>query len=150
MTPNELKIENSMKVVFNARKKDLPCDQLHRLFMSVGWSDDCSQNPELLKNFNKPFINSFLVISAWSNERLVGAVRVLSDKIIRSVIYDLLVDPKYQDKGIGKELVKRCIEHFPDSEWLVPTTSDKVIYYEKLGFKISKDSFLTIPSKWQK
>jgi len=24
--------------------------------------------------------------------------------------------PEYQNKGIGKELVKRCIEHFPNCE----------------------------------
>lgn len=117
--------------------------------MSAGWSDDCSEMPGLLKNFNKPFINSTLVVSAWENERLVGAVRVLSDKIIRSIIYDLIVDPEYQNRGIGKELVKRCLKSFPDSEWLVCTTHDKTGYYVKLGFQVDNGCFLTIPSKWQ-
>jgi ribosomal protein S18 acetylase RimI-like enzyme len=90
-----------------------------------------------------------LVVSAWENDRLVGVVRVLSDKIIRSIIYDLVIDPEYQNKGIGRELVKRCIEHFPDSEWTVQTTEKIACYYEKTGFKIYKDVFLSIPSKWQ-
>lgn len=58
------------------------------------------ETPEMIQNFILPFINSTLVVSAWHEERLVGVVRVLSDKIIRSIIYDLVVDPEYQSKGI--------------------------------------------------
>ena len=137
-----------MIIIYNDMKKDLPAEQLYRLFKLVGWADG-PETSDLLKFFNMPFINSTLVISAWENDRLVGAVRVLSDKIIRSIIYDLIIDPDFQNKGIGQELVKRCIEHFPDSEWLVQTTDKISSYYEKLGFKINNDSFLSIPSKWQ-
>lgn len=135
-----------MSVVYNDTKKDLPSEQLQKMFVSVGWSDG-SETLDMIKNYNIPFINSTLVISAWENDRLIGAVRVLSDKMFRSIIYDLLVLPEYQNKGIGKELVKRCIEHYPDSEWLVQTTESISSYYEKIGFKINKDVFLNIPCK---
>jgi len=135
-----------MNIVYNDSKKDLPSEQLHELFVSAGWSDG-SDTADMIKNYNLPFINSTLVISAWDNDRLIGAVRVLSDKMFRSIIYDLLVLPEFQNKGIGKELIKRCIEHFPNSEWLVQTTEKISGYYEKFGFKINKDVFLSIPSK---
>ena len=103
----------------------------------------------MLKNFNIPFVNSTLVISAWENERLVGVVRVLSDKIIRSIIYDLVIDPEYKNRGTGRELVKRYIEHFPNSEWLVQTEKHISGYYENIGFKPYEDVVLTIPSIYQ-
>lgn len=137
-----------MNIIYNDVKKDLPSEQLHRLFKLVGWADG-PETSDMVEYFNMPFINSTLVISAWENDRLDGAVRVLSDKIIRSIIYDLVIDPEFQNKGIGRELVKRCIEHFPDSEWTVQTTEKISCYYEKIGFKIYKDVFLSIPSKWQ-
>ena len=135
-----------MNIIYNDTKKDLPSEQLYKLFVAVGWSGT-SDTPDMIKNYNIPFINSTLVISAWENELLVGAIRVLSDKMFRSVIYDLLVMPEFQNMGIGKELLKRCIAHFPTSEWLVQTKANISGYYEKNGFKPINDVFLTIPCK---
>jgi len=133
-----------MEIIYNDIKKDLPSEQLQRMFVAVGWSDG-TETPEMIRKYNVPFIHSALVVSAWEKERLVGAVRVLSDTMFRSVIYDLLVLPEFQNKGIGKELIKRCIARFPKSEWLVQTTEGTAGYYEKNGFKINDDVFLTIP-----
>ena len=128
--------------------KDLPNEQLYKLFVSVGWADESTTTQAMIDNFNKPFINSTIVISAWDNDLLVGCVRVLSDKMFKSVIYDLAVLPEYQGKGIGKELVKKCREQIPNSEWLVGTTTERVSFYECIGFKKSSDVFLNIPCKW--
>ena len=135
-----------MPVVYNDTKKDLPSEQLHKLFVAVDWSDGADA-PDMIDFYNVPFTNSTLVISAWDNERLIGAVRVLSDKTFRSIIYDLLVLPEYQNKGIGKELVKQCIAHYPNSEWLVGTTKNIAGFYEKIGFQKNDDVFLSIPCK---
>lgn len=134
-----------MDISYESRK-DLPCKALHELFFSVGWSKK-NITQEMLDHFNIGFINSTFVFSAWDNGILVGCVRVLSDRMFRSVIYDLAVLPAYQKKGIGKELVRRCKDACPNSEWLVGT--DKAIgFYQKIGFTVNKDYFLTIPSKW--
>ena len=140
-----------MRIVYNDTKKDLPVEQLHRLFFEAGWTDsEFNLDDDMMRNFNLPFINSTLIISAWENDTLIGVVRVLSDKIMRSAIYDLVVLPEYQSKGIGKELVKRCIEHFPNCEWLVQTEAHITGYYEKMGFKVYGDVVLTISSKYQR
>jgi len=47
----------------------------------------------VLEHFNVPFVNSTL-------PGTLGA-RLLSDQVIRSVIYDLVVDPTYRGRGIG-------------------------------------------------
>lgn len=134
-----------MQIVYDTRK-DLPCEGLHDLFMAVGWSDGV-ETPSMLENFNIPFINSTIVISAWADDKLVGCVRVLSDRMVRSVIYDLAVMPEFQKQGIGKELVRRCREYFPHSEWLVGTETGAE-FYKKIGFRPNKDVFLSIPCTW--
>lgn len=129
-------------------RKDLPCTGLQDLFAAVGWSnDDREITSEMLANFNKPFLHSTMVVSAWDGDRLVGCVRVLSDGMFRSVLYDLAVLPAYQRRGIGTELVRRCRGAFPDSQWLVGTEGAEA-FYKKLGFTPAPDTFLHIPCKW--
>jgi ribosomal protein S18 acetylase RimI-like enzyme len=138
-----------MTITYNDTRKDLPLDQLHHLFVAVGWSGDEPMPENIAKGFMRPWLNSTLVVSAWDDKRLVGAVRVLSDTIFRSVVYDLLVDPAYHGNGIGIELVRRCVAQYPDSEWLVET-KDAAGFYRKIGFKDKADDgyvHLYIPSK---
>ena len=116
------------------------------MFLSVGWSEEPIEQVRL-DNFNIGFINSTSVFSAWDNGKLIACVRTLSDMMFRSIILDLAVSPEYQNKGIGKELVQRCRDTCPDSEWLVGT--DKAVeFYKKIGFTLKEGLFLTIPSKW--
>lgn len=128
-------------------QKDLPCEELYKIFLAVGWANEEKTTEEMLKNFNVGFLNSTYVFSAWESGRLVGCVRVLSDLHFRSVILDLAVMPEFQNKGIGTELVRRCREKVPNSEWLVQTDKAKR-FYEKIGFAKSDDFFLRISSKW--
>ena len=127
-------------------RKDLPCDQLSRLFCDVGWSDG-KETPEMRQNFNAPFLHSTVVVSAWDGDRLVGCCRALSDTMFRSVIYDVAVEPAYQGRGIGTALVRQCMAHYPGSQWLV-ATREAAGFYEKLGFVQDEDVFLSVPCKW--
>ena len=104
-------------------------------------------NPEHDANFNIGHKNSTLVVSAWDGELLVGSVRVLSDTIFRSQLFGLVVAAAYRHQGIGRELVKRCVAHYPDSHWLVGATDDAVGFYHKCGF-IGEKGYLSIPGKY--
>jgi len=137
-----------MRIRYDDRK-DLPCEELAALFRAVGWSDG-SETEEMLCHFNRPFLNSTFVFSAWDGDRLVGCVRTLSDRMFRSVIYDLAVLPAYQGQGIGKELIRLCRAQCPDSEWLLQTIPERVGFYEKLGFDHLSEPVLHIPCRWFK
>lgn len=136
-----------MKIEYRDQK-DLPCDELYKLFLAVGWAKDENTTQMMRDNFNCAFLASTFVFSAWVDNHLVGCIRVLSDLHFRSIIYDLAVLPEYQKQGIGTELVHRCINMCPGSEWLVQTDCAKG-FYETIGFKKnSEDDFLMIPCKW--
>lgn len=135
-----------MNIVYKTQK-EIPSDELYQLFLAVGWATEETTTPEMIQNFNIGFLNSTFVVSAWSEGKLIGCVRALSDLHFRSVIIDLAVLPEYQKKGIGKELVQRCRNSCKDSEWLVQTDNAKG-FYEKIGFVENNDCFLRIPGKW--
>lgn len=137
-----------MSITYKAIK-NLPNEQLYKLFLAVGWAEEESTTQSMIDNFNVPFINSTIVVSAWDDDVLVGCIRVLSDLMFRSVIYDLAVLPEYQLSGIGKELVRKSREQVPNSEWLVGTTTEKLSFYECIGFNKCDDVFLSIPCEWK-
>ena len=45
-------------------QKDLPCDELYRLFLAVGWATANKTTPAMIDNFNIGFLNSTFVFSA--------------------------------------------------------------------------------------
>lgn len=126
-----------MPITYRDDLKALPCDQLIRLFTEAGWHDENDSQWDLV--FNAPFIHSTLVVSAWDGDRLVGCVRVLSDTIVRSVIYDLVVEKAYRKQGIATHLLKYCKSKYPGSEWLLQTEEHTVPFYEKQGFSRFSD-----------
>lgn len=134
------------EITYNDTLKALPCDQLLHLFRAVGWASG-EANPAHDASFNIGYIHSTLVISAWEGGRLVGAVRVLSDTIFRAYLLDLVVDPAYHQQGIGRELVARCIAHYPDAHWLVSAAEDAVAFYHKCGFT-ENGGYMSIPGKY--
>ena len=56
--------------------------------------------------------NYSTVYSAWDGEKLVGLISVMDDGIMTAYIHYLLVNPDYQYKGIGKELLERVLETY--------------------------------------
>lgn len=134
-------------IAYDDVRKALPAGQLHALFEEAGWIGE-GETEAMRAAFTLPFLNSTLVISAWDGGRLVGAVRVLSDGVVRSVVYDLVVAREYRGRGIGSELLRRCIAHWPGSEWLIPTEAHIASFYERLGFERSGDVFMLRRSEY--
>jgi len=54
--------------------------------------------------------HSICWVTAHVGQRLVGFVNVIGDGGVHAVLLDTVVHPAYQQRGIGKELVKRAVE----------------------------------------
>ena len=60
-------------------------------------------------------------IGAWDGDRLVGSVRLLSDGYFFCTVPEVMVDPEYRRKGIGKELLRRALDGRSDLYSLAAT-----------------------------
>ena len=109
------------------------------LFETTGWNDSYQASPEELERAN---LNSWLTTSAYDNDKLVGFGRVLTDFVLHAMIFDMIVLPDYQGKGIGTviidELVKRCRDHGIRDVQLF-CAKGKRGFYEKHGFEVRPD-----------
>ena len=121
-----------MNVIY---KTDIPdCEQYFSLFESTGWNVKYRVSKEELFTAVK---RSYFSVSAYSSERLIGFGRVLSDGILHAMIYEMIVCPEYQKKGVGSKilnmLMKKCLDNkIMDIQLFC--AKGKRNFYEKHGF----------------
>ena len=116
--------------------RDLPFDQLLALYDSVSWV--AYTNEQGRTGLQKAVRNSTYIVSAWSEDTLVGLARGLSDDVSIFYLQDVLVRPAFQGKGIGKQLVSNCLERFKHvrTKALLTDNDEKQLrFYESIGFK---------------
>ncbi|MCL4374710.1 GNAT family N-acetyltransferase [Patescibacteria group bacterium] len=116
--------------------KDLDYERVVDIFYSVKFLKHPHKRKIYKRAIEKAFRNSQYVVAAYDNDKLIAFVRVLTDKSLFATIWNLIVSPDYQIKGIGQTLVRRCLDKYPKLHFF--TIADKSVYkfYEKMGFKI--------------
>ena len=81
--------------------------------------------------------NSWLVISCYYEDKLVGTGRVISDGITNAYLCGLGVLPEYRKLGIGTEISKKLVEECKQANLHIQFFCEErlVPYYEGMGFK---------------
>lgn len=107
--------------------------QIKRLYDSVGWKAYTREMEQVCRGIS----NSLYVLTAWNEDVLVGLVRVIGDGETIIYIQDILVNPKYQQQGIGEQLLTRTLAIYQGVRQKVLLTEDAPLvrhFYEKYGF----------------
>ena len=122
-----------MELVYTERCKSNT--DLYRLYARLGWNDVLKlETHQLMQAMEQ----SWYVIYVYSDEKLVGTGRVISDGIINAYICGIGVDPEYQGKGIGKEIARKLINRCKNQGLHVQLLCEEglVSYYEQMGFEV--------------
>mgnify|MGYP000350326176 CR=1 FL=1 len=121
--------------VFFSTDRNIDLYELEELCNAVGWS----RRP--LHKVQKAIEYSFLVVSLWEMRgnrcRLIGFARATSDHAFNATLWDVVVHPNYQNKGLGKELMKYVIKELRRqdiSNITLFADPDVVDFYRNLGF----------------
>jgi ribosomal protein S18 acetylase RimI-like enzyme len=91
------------------------------------------------------FRNSAIRCFAYHEERLVGAGRAISDGIWRAAIFDVVVLPQFQGKGIGTRITRYLIEAANVDVVMLYAAPGKEAFYKKLGFHKMKTAMAIMP-----
>lgn len=54
--------------------------------------------------------SSWHVISAYDDATLIGAGRLVSDGVLYAVVFDMIVTPDRQGRGVGSEIMRRLLD----------------------------------------
>jgi len=122
-------------------KKDVDARQINEIYHEGGWVKKSNANS--IKHLSNMFKSSDFIVSAWDGKKLVGIVRVLTDKFENGFILGLMVRKSYRGQGIGTNLLKKCIAKYPKIKWFIFTSNKKAEkLYKSLGFKYCKEILL--------
>ena len=115
--------------------REIDLYELEELCDRVGWA----RRP--LRKVKKAIAHSFLVVSMWevknNNRRLIGFARATSDHAFNATIWDVVVDPKFQGRGLGKAMMKYTITQLrsEDISNITLFADPQVVnFYQRLGF----------------
>ena len=108
-------------------------DQLKGFF--VGWKRKPSE--EVLLSILEKSYKIQLAIDSTTNH-VVGFITALSDTVLSAYIPFLEVLPVYQNRGIGKELVKKMLLELSDFYMIdLVCDPDLQVWYKEIGFERS-------------
>lgn len=121
--------------IFFSTNQEIDVYELEELCDAVGWA----RRP--LRKVKKALEHSYLIASAWqvkgSKTYLVGFARATSDHSFNATIWDVVIHPNFQNKGLGKTLMKYMINKLRKDDISNVTLfadPDVVDFYRRLGF----------------
>lgn len=121
-----------MKIDYQERKH-IDRDALETLYQDAEWSAYTKDMDQL----QQAVAQSYDVITAWVGNELAGLIRTVSDGLTIVYIQDILVLKKYQNLGIGSQLIQKILEKHKEVRQKVLLTEeapDVRHFYEKNGW----------------
>ncbi len=80
------------------------------------------------------FRNSYAVVFAHQDGDLAGAVRATSDGVFYASVFDAVVAPEHQGRGVGRRMLETLLAGLPVERVFLTSVFGKEGFYEKLGF----------------
>ena len=116
-----------------------PIEQFWGLFQTTGWNNEYHLSQDELA---RALRTSWYVVAAYESDQLIGFGRIVSDAVMHAMIYDLIVDPNYQRRGIGAQILERLVQRCQRAgihDIQLFCARGKRLFYEKRGFTARPD-----------
>ena len=81
-------------------------------------------------------------IAARDGTELVGSVRVLTDGYFFATVPEILVDPAYQRRGIGRGLMELALDAAPRGKLAFGAQPQSVAFFERIGCRRGLTGFV--------
>ncbi len=114
-----------------SHNKAVSPDEVQDICASVGWS---RRDPMLIA---RALDNSLSVVSVWDENVMVGFARATGDKVFNATIWDVVVRPNYQRRGIGVLVMRELLNELDAYEIpLITLYADPGTdgFYKRFGF----------------
>jgi ribosomal protein S18 acetylase RimI-like enzyme len=115
-------------------------ERLEAIFQAVGWKW------HTLDKIRPAFERSQHVAFAYVEGELAGCARALTDDLFYAAIYDMVVHPDFQRKGVGKAVMSHLLERLQGLCFVhLTSTRGNEAFYWKLGLRKHKTAMAMYP-----
>lgn len=124
-----------MKAEVIYSENDITIDEYKTLRENAGWKN--LPDEQIVDSL----LGTSLVITARSDDGIVGMARCVSDGAYMTYIYDVVVLDSYRTNGIGRKMIEMIIDHYKNKTKnlmqivLIAIDANAEGFYKKLGFK---------------
>ncbi|MBO7452453.1 MAG: GNAT family N-acetyltransferase [Clostridiales bacterium] len=130
---------------YTIKHNELKAEEFIELWESV-WGDGPS-----LEQTKLAMDNTLFRVSVFDGDKIIAMSRMIGDKGLCYYIKDVIVEPEYQGKGIGRMMIDELLK-FVDDNGIKGTgifvelcaMPDKIPFYEKFGFESNEAQRLKI------
>ncbi|CEQ22660.1 acetyltransferase [[Clostridium] sordellii] len=114
-------------------------EEIKDIYKEESWNAYLKDDEKLIRAFD----NSLYTIGAFDNCKLVGFIRCVGDGEHILVVQDLIVEPKYQQRGIGTYLFKTIMQKYSNVRmFMVVTDLEDIVdnkFYKSFNLKKLED-----------
>ena len=133
-------VPNQSGQIFFSTEKDIDLYELEDLCDSVGWARRPIRKVRIALQY------SFVVLSMWEQRggfrRLIGFARATSDHAFNATLWDVVIHPDFQGRGLGKAMMEEMIRELRKSDISnISLFADAhvVEFYGQLGFNVDPE-----------
>lgn len=107
-------------------------EELQELYRFAYWGKS-----RTIDQIARMLVNSSMCFSVRHEGKVVAFCRVLTDFVFRASLWDFLVHPDHQGKGIGSALIDYALNHpaIKDIPLIITYTRDLAPFLERHGFE---------------
>ena len=133
-------------VVYKTGNEVIDWDMLTEVYFQVDGVIGLGKKRDTSR-IKKSFANSFKVVTARDNGKIIGAGRMISDGYCYGWIHDIGVLPSFQKLGVGKGIMDELMNVSEPLLFGLTSSFVAVEFYDKLGFKRHKTAMAKYPGK---
>ena len=129
-----------MSIEFTEGTETINWEQLSGVFQRAPLGN---RDPVKLR---ETFQNSPIRCFVWDDKELIGAGRAITDGVRYSVIFDVVLLPEYQGRGIGKQIMSFLTDRSKAMAVLLHAVPGREGFYAKLGYRKMKTAMAKFPN----
>lgn len=123
-------------------------DEVDWAALKTALNADDFDNGRTAEQLQRSFANSYAVCFAWTEGRIIGKARVLSDGVCNAYMVDVWTYSAYRNRGIATQMIRLLLHDLPGQHVYLQADEDVAAFYRKLGFQDQPQGLSCVVGRW--